>query len=1031
MPSESSEPAPSIEALLQRLADANDDRERQAVVDAAPSPWQPAIRVLAVGPEPAGAARRALSLPPVARHQPMPMALARLLHQGSYPARLCTLAPDALPVLDDADDPHAPLDGTALADELLEAMKRGDPDEAIGRLRTREYLRLSRREVEGAPLERVGTDLSTLATACVHAALTHAGIEDRVVVFGMGKLGGHELNFLSDIDLLFVHADGLADEDDRGAVIELHAALRTVVRRLEGTGRWRPVFRVDLRLRPFGSRGPLSMSVSATESYYERHGRSWERQAWLRARPIAGAPDLGAEMLRRLRPFVYRRSVSLAIFDEVAELMARARREARGTHNVNAGVDLKLDEGGIRTIEFALQALQLLHAGRNPSLRSPSTLRTLDRLLAAGLVSDREYGELADAYRFFRRVEHRVQLAQGNQTHTVPDDDNRRRLLAARLGTAPGPDDGDDPLPAFDRKVADLRRRAQAIAATIAGDAPSDRRADVTAVLDSGAPASVRRNALQALGVRDPGEAEGQLAHLYARDDAAVNARGAARRGAERLLTACLDAADPDMALVRFARFSRDRPAHYGVWRFFAEASDPGWDLVGMTAELFGTSETLSVGLIGFPVGRGALPDDTIAVLQSATERGLEDREALGDAMANAPIDPRGLDATLLRFKHQQLVRVGLHDLARRPSALVVGKVLSDLADRILRTVVRDLAADPAWRGGPSFDLAVLAVGKYGMQAMDYGSDLDLVFVYDAQDGSGDAATSATRFSQRLIARLSDRSIGMRLYEIDTRLRPSGRQGLLVTSREAFTRYHARALPMWEKLAMLRMRAVCEVSVGGPWAPPEPAQPDPAVRAPAMAAALPEALARDAVSVVLEHLFTTPDSGNGNGGDTLLHRVGVAVGELKRRIEDELAREARNAHNVKTGVGGCLELELLVSALQLVHGRTDARARTTRIDDAIAALASSGALDPGLASALSANYRFQRLLLNRLRMSHAGGFGDPDRFSENSPKLVTLARRMGLPDAEALISRYRASRVAVRRALVTTLPACGLPIPPD
>ena len=1009
----------AIEALLQRLADAQDQRERQAIVDEAPRPWQPAMRVLAVGPEPAGAARRALGLPPIARRRPMPMALARLLHQGSYPARLCSLAPEALSVLDDDEDPHVPLDTDALADELLAAMRSGDPDDAIGRLRTREYLRLSRREVEGAPLERVGTDLSNLATACVRAALAHAGLEDRVVVFGMGKLGGKELNFLSDIDLLFVHADGLASEDsdtDRGAVIELHAALRTMVRRLEGAGRWRPVFRVDLRLRPFGSRGPLSMSVSATESYYERHGRAWERQAWLRARPIAGARALGEQMLERLRPFVYRRTVSLAIFDEVAELMARARRETRRA----AGVDLKLDEGGIRTIEFALQALQLLHAGRNPSLRSPSTLRTLDRLLAAGLVSDREYRELADAYRFFRRVEHRVQLAEGNQTHSLPDDPDRRRLLAARLGTAPADEDGDDPLPAFDRQVADLRRRAQAIAATIAGDAPTTR-AHVLAVLDSGAPASVRRNALESLGLRDPDEAEGLLAHVYARDDAALNARGAARRGAERLLTACLDAADPDMALVRFGRFSRDRPAHYGVWRFFAEASDPGWDLVGMTAELFGTSETLSVGLIGFPVGRGALPDDTVAVLQSAAERPLEDPTALGDAMVRAPIDPRGLDATLLRFKHQQLVRVGIHDLARRPDPLVVGKVLSDLADRVLRTVVRDLAADPAWRDGPGFDLAVLAVGKYGMQAMDYGSDLDLVFVYDAQ--SGDAAGAATRFSQRLIARLSDRALGMRLYEIDTRLRPSGRQGLLVTSREAFARYHARALPMWEKLAMLRMRGVCEVSVGGAWASPEPSDPD-AAPGPMMAAALPGPLAADAVSIVLRHLFTTPEP-------DLRERIGDAVGELKRRIEDEVAREGRNAYNAKTGVGGCLELELLVSALQLVHGRENPHARTTKIDEAIAALASTGGLEPALASALSANYRFQRLLLNRLRMSHAGGFQDPDRFSENSPKLVTLARRMGLPDAEALISRYRASRVAVRRALVTTLPACGLPIPTD
>ena len=1023
-------------------------------MDRAPRQWRGALSILARGAEPAGAALRLLALPESLRRNPIATAFARLLHQGSYPARLCTLVPEAVSVLDDpgADDdaeplgpdpdPDAedgPLSARAIADALRSAVTRHGVDDAVGRLRTREYLRLARREVEAAPLERVGSDLSALAAGIIQALLEHAGIDQQVVVFGMGKLGGNELNFLSDIDLLFVHADADDSEaDPRTAVIELHAKLRRVVRHLEGAGRWRPVFRVDLRLRPFGTRGPLSMSTSATESYYERHGRPWERQAWLRARPIAGNKALGQEVQRRLRPFVYRRTMSASIFEEIRHLMARARRESVivvasdvGANAGTAGINLKFDEGGIRTIEFAVQALQLMHAGKNSSLRSPSTLRALDRLLAAGLVSDREHAELTDAYRFFRRVEHRVQLAQGQQTHVVPADDAQRRLLALRLGVSPSPSSaeaqsgsGPDPLAAFDARIAEHRARATAIAATMAGDEPEDR-GPVAKVLDSGAPPHVRREALAQLGFRDPDDAEALLSHMFARDEAALTTRGPAGRGAERLLAACLDSADPDMALVRFARFSRDRPAHYGIWRLFAEPPDVGWDLPRMTAELFGTSEALSAGLIGFPVGRGALPDDAIAVLQAVAEHPLKDAKALGAAMLTAPVDPRGIDATLLRFKHQQLVRIGIHDLSRRPDPLVVGRVLSDLADRIMRTVIRDLAAEPSWRGGPRLNLAVLAAGKYGTQGMDYGSDLDLVFVYGAPDGgasTAEAGAVATRFAQRLVGRLSDRALGIRLYEIDTRLRPSGRQGLLVTSAAAFDRYHARALPVWEKLAMLRMRAVAEVQVGAPFCAPDASAAAEATGQ--LASAIPGPLSATAEAVVSTHLFSGP-------GEVSTSSLGTALGDLKRRIEREIGRETRGHFNAKAGLGACLELELLISALQLQHGRDAPGLRCRSIAAAIEALGVAGALPKTTANALSATYGFQRLLLNRLRMSHAGGFDDPDRFSENSPKLPTLARRMGLPDVDALISRYHASRSVVRSALVSLLPDCKLPLPFD
>lgn len=1033
------QPPPWLAPL--RRAGTVDERARLAL--AAPAAWHEALLALVHGPEPDEALVRAEGLPATAWQAPWPARFSRLLHEGSYVARLAALDPPAIAELWPAPPSDLPSSiPSSIPSPILATLRTAATahplPEALGRVRTREYLRLCAREVEGASLEEVGHDLSALVAACVQVLLEHHGLADVVVAFGMGKLGGDELNFLSDIDLVFVHDDAVReaetfdDADARSgppgtAVAQLHDRLRRLVRQLEGEGPWRPLFRVDLRLRPFGSRGPLSTSVSATEAYYERHGRPWERQVWLRARPLAGRLDLGALLLRRLTPFVYRRAVGPEIFGEIADMMRRARREATRVGHEDGSVDLKLDAGGIREIEFAVQALQLLHGGRNPSVREPGTLPALDRLLAAGLVSDREHRQLQEAYRWLRRVEHRLQLSEGQQTHRLPGPGPARDRVARRLSWPIDPGDPRHaPLPVV---LAQHRRRAQAIAQTIAGDEPLDdpRAHDLAVVLDEGAPRPDRQAALERLGVHDPSETEALLEHLYTRADGPFTARGAARRGAENLLRACLDSADPEAAIHRLAELAASRPAHYGIWRVFADGSPSatGLDLLRLTGELLGASEPLSRGLIGLPPGRPAgpatpdrptptgsgrpstPPDPTLHLLERAAQPTLPDADTLADELRRFAPDPRGLHATLLRFQHEQLVRVGLHDLGRRPDPLVVGRALSDVADLVLRTLLHDEATEAG--PGPSFDLAVLALGKHGMQAMDYGSDLDLMFAFEPVAGTAahEAQAAATRLAQRLMARLESRALGLRLYEVDMRLRPSGRQGLLVTSLTGFSRYHARRVAVWERLALLRLRPVAEARVGLPSADDQ---------------ALPGPLGDAVLGVVAGTLGwttdpspTDPESGAPRPSpDDVRHETR----RLKGRIEEELAREnrAKGWYNAKTGEGGCLELELLVSALQLVHGPAHPRARALGIVDALEGLAAAGVLPEPEASALCADYRFHRLLLNRLRMSPGRRGDDPDRFSESSPRLDTLARRMGLPSRTALLGRFHEARARVRAA---------------
>ncbi|MCA9655822.1 MAG: hypothetical protein KC501_38305 [Myxococcales bacterium] len=994
--------------------------QRDAIVAQAPTGWREPLRALLEGPEPEEALTRAAGLPEPIQATPWPVRLSRLLHEGSYPARLLALYPEALAGLHPEAPPADPLAA------LRQAVGEASLDDALGRVRSTEYLRLAAREVEGAPLEETGGALSDLVAACLQVLLEQLQLAEQVVVFGMGKLGGHELNFLSDIDLVFVHDDaiGEGDVERRRELVDLHQRLRTLVRHLEGQGKWRPLFRVDLRLRPFGSRGPLSTSVTATEAYYERHGRAWERQVWLRGRPLAGRLDLGALLLRRLTPFVYRRSVGPEIFGEIADMMRRARREATRVGGDDGDVDIKLDTGGIREVEFTVQALQLLHGGRNPGVRDTGTLPALDRLLAAGLVSDREHHQLGVAYRWMRHVEHRVQLAEGQQTHRIPGEAAARARLARRLrvgGSAAS----------LTSTMQRHRQQVRAIAKTIGGDEElGDPRAhDLAVALDDGAPRDDRCAALQRLGVHDPAETEARLEHLRTRPDGAFASTGTSRHGAENLLRACLDSADPDAAIARLVELAATRPAHYGIWRAFAEPSPVGRDLLRLTGELLGASEPLGRGLIGFPPGRpagpgrsGSRPDFLLGLLERASEAELPGPRTLAADLRRQLVDPRGLDATLLHFKHEQLVRAGLFDLGRRPDPLVVGRAISDVADLVLRVILRDLAAEAGV--GSRFDLAVLALGKHGMQAMDYGSDLDLMFVFEPLEASPEAQTAAARLAQRLMTRLESRALGQRLYEVDMRLRPSGRQGLLVTSLTGFRRYHARRIAVWERLALLRTRAIAEVRVGEPGLVPpsfddlDDAEPDPPGAM--VAAAVPGSLCEAIEDTVSETLGWRPGPEPPPSADEMRQQTR----RLKQRIEAELAREnrAQGRFNAKTGEGGCLELELLVAALQLVHGPEHPAARARGIVDAVEGLGEAGVLPRDEVAALCADYRFLRLLLNRLRMSPGGRGEDPDRFSENSPRLVTLARRMGFPSRADLMRRFSDARSRVRSAFDHHLP---------
>ena len=781
--------------------------------------------------------------------------------------------------------------------------------------RHREYVRLGARELGGwGGFEEVARELAHLADVCFEAAV---GDAERFVVFAMGKHGGEELNFSSDVDVLYVY-DGEVDEHEQFA--RLSDRVTRAVAEATDHGF---CFRVDLRLRPEGQRGPIVNSVTALERYYETWGRPWERQAWIKARPAAGDARIGAEVLAMLQPFVYPRTVGSNIVDDVRLLLGRAQAERRDKN------DVKLGPGGIREIEFFVQALQLLHGGKQPALRERTTLRALDKVLFAGLISAREHEALSEAFVFLRRVENRLQLDQGAQTHEIPDDDAARDALARRMGFAS--------TPGFFTELEHHRERVRALWKTLGVVEPPPLAVDFSQV-----------------PFRDRESAGDEIALLAQKPNSpfAPAAEGPAAALAPILVEELAECPDPDQALRHLTDFVGRRGPSSGVWRLL----DQQRPLAKLLISLFGTSEFLARRL----VEHADLIDHLLA---------LGETVPLDQRLAAAGGDYEAELRAMRRFKQEEELRIGLNDIA---GALDVDQVFTELSLLAEKLITAALAMVLPKAIAP---LAVIALGKLGAREIDYGSDLDLIFVHGGAEVEDHERTA--RIAQRFIRALSAYMENGRLYQIDTRLRPSGRQGLLVTTLPAFVAYHNESAQLWERQALIKARAV------------------------AGDAALCDAFERARNEIVFDRPLP-PDAG-------------AQIARLRARMENELAGESAALYNPKLGVGGLVDIEFVVQFHQLMHGQRvpAARARSTR--ESLDALSAAGVLDSRAHATLRDAYRFLRRLLNRMRIVHDR---PEDHLSaEPGAELDKLARRMGYRGAEAashLVADYRATTGKVR-----------------
>jgi glutamate-ammonia-ligase adenylyltransferase len=895
---------------------------------------------------------------------------------------------------------------SALAGQGLDQVKTG-----LRVLARREKLRVALRELRpppGCDVDVTAQELSDLAEACIGAALDEAlgwadarfgvptsadGSRCPVVVLGMGKLGGRELNAGSDVDLIVFYGsdEGSVVKDGAAAESTLHEHFTRVTQRFIATleeptadGR---VWPVDMRLRPEGSRGPLVNSLAAAERYYETWGRTWERAALLRARPVGGDTAFGKELLAALAPFVWRRAVDPHLADEMIQLALRARTEL----SPDPGRDLKLGEGGIREAEFFVQALQLVWGGRDPRLRSTNTLAALRRLKARGFVTDREGREIEAAYLLLRRLEHRVQFATGLETHTLP-----RGELLERIASSLGFEGGAKLEEALGERRREVHRALLSLSHADSGAsgatvAETDR--SLTALfsaLDAREEGAVLALVLDVFGSGVSPDLSRHLLALSRRPDAPL---GAATRdrlpglGVE-LLRSVADAADPEQAARFWARFF----AHLATPSVYARAFAEDPHHLRRLTNLFGASAFLGEVVVGHP----ELAD---RVLFGRGVPGVSDAEkAVDDEIrartAEELADPDAFTGALRRAKRRVLLEVGFADLSGELGTRECTLVLSALADRSVDRVTRFAMKE---RGVDERRLAVIAMGKLGGREIGYGSDLDLVFVYDEPaDTRGEGGEVYARVAQRVLFLLGMPHGEGPGYELDTRLRPSGNQGLLVVSLEGFARYHGLgrdgAAPMAEGRAWERQALVKARPCGG-------------------SAELGRSFLALAETAAYERGAPPPEE----------------VHHLRTRMEMELGGERRGGgttrYDLKVGRGGLVDVEFAVQWLQMKHGK-DPRVRTPDTLVAVGALEGLALLDPAVATSLREGYVFLRRLEQRLRVLHGSGAA---LLEAGAPGVAPLARRMGMRDEpkrsaeDALLARYVEVTRDVRAAYLAVL----------
>lgn len=801
-------------------------------------------------------------------------------------------------------------------------------------------------------------------------------VNSGVTVLAMGKHGAFELNYSSDIDLVILFdsaspALGGVLESKRIAV----AVARSIVARLNDQTADGYVFRTDLRLRPDPGVSAAAVSINAAETYYESYGQNWERAAFIKARAAAGDIPVGEEFIRRLRPFIWRRYLDFAAIEEVYTVM-RQIHASKGVDEAEFfGHDLKRGRGGIREIEFYVQAQQLIAGGKNPAFRVRATLDAFAALVDAGIVARDPADALCERYRYLRKVEHRLQMIADEQTHRIPANEDDAARLAVFLGEAS--------LGAFQDRLLDAFRSTHQLTAPLFR--PEELQEQNTTALnfagvdnDPGTIATLKR-----YGFERPDQVADAFRRWLAGETRATRssrARGLLRKMAPQLIEALARASAPDDAFAAFDGFLRGLPAGVQIFSLFLNRPDVFERLVRiMTVSPFLAREVARRAYLAEALIESGWPD------AEPTRDSLDAR--LGVRLA-AVDGYEGVLNAVRRWASEESFSVAaqlLVELVGPNAAAARFTLIAEVAlGRLLAAATRETERQYGTIDGA---LAIVALGRLGARNMTAASDVDLMFIFDAPDGarsSGaaklDVVTYFARLVRRFLAAVATPTEEGILYEVDTQLRPSGTKGPVAVSISAFSHYYAEAAWTWEIMALTKARVIAGDALLG-------------------------ARIEDEIAAIISR----PQEKSETAAD---------VDEMRERLL--LAKPAVSPWDLKNAVGGFVEIDFTVQYLILTNPSAMKVAVAFDNGSAIEALAAAGAISAPHAAALRRATQVYEAVQQVSRAATGGVFAPGAAGDALSRLMVALA---GAGDLEEAESKLAAMQSTVRRVYEETVVA--------
>jgi glutamate-ammonia-ligase adenylyltransferase len=903
--------------------------------------------------------------------------LPRIVAGSEFAASVLIQDPLALAWLENHEEPAtARIAAAEYESRASQAATTAEAGRILREWRRREMLRIAWRDIAGrAAVTDTLHALSDFADGAIRAAAAAARLhlqavfglprdaaaaEVPLIVLGMGKLGGRELNFSSDIDLVLLFAQPGQTDGERQVENEeyFNRLGREVIRLLDDRNEHGFVFRVDMRLRPFGDSGPLVVSLGSLETYLQEHGRDWERYAWIKARPILGVDDYAVAYKEFVRPFVYRRYLDFGVFESLRDMKALIAREVARRELED---DLKLGRGGIREVEFIVQSMQLVRGGSDMRLQNASLLDVLRPLAGSRLISGADIEKLRDSYRVLRKAENSLQMIRDEQTHSLPV----VPLDRARLGLNMGVADWEVCLAHIDAARAEVARQFAALlslgphTAARAQEAAADWLASESVnveeeLLRSGFPSA------QTAAVAATLEAYRQGTSYRRLDDVG-------RRRLHIIMARLLRAAAllPQAAVVvgRVLRVLEAIGARSSYFALLKEQT-PALDRL---IEICAISGFLSRQIADFPLLLDELIDAKAFDELPSRQRFVLELAARTERLPAD--DPERQVEALRQFQKVAVFAVALADLTERLPLMKVSDRLTDIAELIVQR-----CTDLAWqqmtaihgvpRCGDHVDrlrpvrVAVVGYGKLGGLELGYGSDLDLVFLHDSSgeiqqtggERSIDNVIYFLRLGQRIVHLLTMHSAAGRLYEVDMRLRPNGKGGFLMTGIDAFERYQLQDAWTWEHQALLRARPVAG---------------DATLRETF------EAVRRRVLSTAVNRLTLRAD-----------------VKDMRLRMRRELSKARAGGFDIKQDAGGIADIEFLVQYWVLAAASSHPRLLTHT--DNIRQL--EGLAAAGLIGAEPVHWLAQAYIRYREVLHHMSLEGQGDRVVEAAPYAETRAR---------------------------------------